>query len=200
MHSAGSQLHDLLITNTLRRHKRQRRLARILTAYSGFGALMALAGLTLLLVDVIAESERILEASIVVFGMALMLTSIAGRNLPALRPADRSRESSDLATITFLSSWRKFEAAAADALESKRAEFSPHSIVSVFSSLGDTGLIGPEDLEELRLLLKLRNALVHGGPAPVPQVALDGLANLTHRLRTLAGPERDPRPANAGVD
>ena len=186
MDSISGQLHDLLIANTLRRHQGNRHLARVLTVYVGIGALIAIAGLMFLLVDMIVTSDRALEGSIIVFGLVLMLSSMTARTLPGLRPNNRSRAVSDLTTITFLGAWRKFEAVAAMALEHNRAEYSPHSIVSIFSSLAEAGLVDPEGLEELRILLKLRNSLVHEGPVPVPQVAFDNLASITQRLRTLS--------------
>lgn len=151
----------------------------------GIGALIAVVGLTILLVDTISTTAQSHEVSAIAFGMVLMLASIAARNLPALRADDDSREASDLTAIAFLGAWRKFVAAAAQALESKRAEFSPHSIVSILSSLADADLVDPEDVEQLRLLLKMRISLVHGVPPRLPQVAIDRLAGITERLRTV---------------
>ncbi len=198
----NSQLDELLVENLRRRQQRNR--FRVLVASTAFitAALnVFLAGLL-----VVLEPDAVFGRLPVAWLAVAAGAALAGWGLIALlahwfAASRRSyRELNDEVNaklesqvgashsflgadpISFVQAWNEFEHSATKALDRRGAKFERLSVASLIGSLGKSGIVEDEDVERLRLMLGLRNAIVHDAHQSLPPAAADYLEGVRARL------------------
>ena len=194
------QLDELLIENLRRRQQRRRLLLFV-------GAAFVVAGVVILAVSLpIQETEALLRvlpsellalvgAALGTGGFVLVLRHWfdggARRYREMQADVDAHLRSARLEAgprslpgdpISFVRAWGDFEDCATKALVRRGAEFDRLSVASLLRSLGESGIVGEEDVGRLRLMLRLRNAIVRSAPHDVPTKAVAYLAGMRARL------------------
>ena len=195
------RLLDELLVENLRRRQQQRRLLLFVGVASAFASVVVLAvslstpeaeGLLqvfpielLVLVCAGSVTSGFVLMSIHLFnGGARRYRKVQDDVRAHLRSAqfEASPRSLPGDAISFVRAWGDFEDCATKALDRRGAEFDRLSVASLLRSLGESGIVGEEDVGRLRLMLRLRNAIVHSAPQDVPTKAVAYLAGMRARL------------------
>ena len=200
MSDLETQLDELLIANLRRRQQRRRLLLFV-------GATSVVVGVVVLAVSLSTqETEGLLRvlptellalvgAGLGTSGFVLMLRhwfdggarryremqAVVDARLRSAR-LEASPHSLPGDPISFVRAWGDFEDCATKALDRRGAEFDRLSVASLLRSLGESGIVGEEDVGRLRLMLRLRNAIVRSAPQDVPTKAVAYLAGMRARL------------------
>lgn len=122
------------------------------------------------------------------------------RLLPAASPAIMAKSpwtaGNAEEAVTFVHAWNDFEADAALVLDRVHADFDRQSLPSLLDALRSTNLLAEVDVDQLRVLIRLRNSIVHGTPTTVPPVAGTLLARVRNCLSEhVAASAESPRGA-----
>ena len=200
MSDLETRLDELLIENLRRRQQRRRLLLFV-------GAASVVAGVVVLAVSLSAqEAEGLLRdlpiellalvgAGLGTSGFVLMLghwfDGGARRYREMRNDVDVHLQKTRLEVspsslpgdpISFVRAWGDFEDCATEALDRRGTEFDRLSVASLLRALGESGIVDQEDVGRLRLMLRLRNAIVRSAPQDVPTKAVAYLAGMRVRL------------------
>ena len=200
MSDLETRLDELLFENLRRRQQRKRLLLFVGAASVAAGVVVLAVSLSIQEIQGLSrgfpsELLALVGAGLGTSGFVLMLRhwfdggARRYREMQAhvdahLRSARLEANSRSLPgdAISFVRAWGDFEDCATKALDRRGAEFDRLSVASLLRSLGESGIVGEEDVGRLRLMLRLRNAIVHSAPQDVPTKAVAYLAGMRARL------------------
>ena len=175
-----------------REHSSRRYLKLVLRVYAVVGFVAALGGLGYLLLQMASTHSQWLAMLVGLGGAALALaSSLVERLLDGRREARTTDIAEELATMTLLRHWQKFELTATEVLLDRGLEGETESPGRVLAALENEGFLHPREVDILQELAWARNALAHGtvrgGDVSVAPELLEYADLVTERLRQGAG-------------
>lgn len=152
--------------NQRRRHTRAKRLNVVLQIYGILGILMVILGMAFLVyenVDIKLNINQQVALSIVIAGLLLALSPLLFRRLRRVM-ADSSSYSDERtidSSSVFIKKWQDIENALRLLMRTMGPSDGKEPISAIIQLLYSRGIITELDVDKLRLILKLRNEIVH---------------------------------------